>query len=77
MQFANICLCAATERLPRLVRSKVAMIRAFTVDFQKASKSCLLFLAAFPSLIDTPCTDVSLKVPAMIVYDVAINLLGT
>ena len=32
-QFACICLCAAAEWLPRLVRRKVAMLRAFTVGF--------------------------------------------
>ena len=32
-QFAYIWLCAAAERLPRLVRRKVAMLRAFTVGF--------------------------------------------
>ena len=32
-QFAYIWLCAAEERLPRLVRRKVAMLRAFTVGF--------------------------------------------
>ena len=53
VQFANICPCAETERLLRLVRRKVAMLRAFTVDFQKVLKSCLLLLAAFAGLIDT------------------------
>ena len=32
-QFAYICLCAAAERLPRLVRRKVAMLRAFAFGF--------------------------------------------
>ena len=54
MQFANICPCAATERLPRLVRRKVAMLRTFTVGFEKVLKSCLLLLAALSGLIDTP-----------------------
>ena len=53
VQFANICPCAAAERLPRLVRTKVAMFRAFTVGFKKVSKSCLFLLAVLPGLIDT------------------------
>ena len=32
---------------------------------------------ALPGLIDTLCTVASLKVPAMIVYDVATKILGT
>ena len=53
MQFANIVLVLRFERLPRLVRRKVAMLRDFTVGFEKVLKSCLLLLAAFPGLTDT------------------------
>ena len=51
MQFTNTFPCAAVERLPRLVRKKVAMLCAFSVSFEKVSKSCLLILAALPGLI--------------------------
>ena len=40
-------------------------------------KSCLLLPVAFPGLIDTLPTVASLKVPAMIVYDVATKVIGT
>ena len=49
----TVSLCAAAGRFPRLVRKKVAMLRAFTVDFLESFKSCLLFLVALPGLIDT------------------------
>ena len=53
MQFAYIYHCDAAERLPRLVRVKIAMFRAFTVGFLESFKSCLLLLVALPGLIDT------------------------
>ena len=48
------------------------MFCAFTVDFQKVYKSCLLLLVALPGLIVA-----SLKVVAMIVFDVAKKVLDT
>ena len=54
-----------------MVRRKLAVFRTFTIGFEKVVKSCLLLLAAFPCLMDTLCTVASLKVPTMIVYDVA------
>ena len=81
MQFAYICPCAAAERLPRLARRKVAMLRTFIVGFLESFKSCLLLLVALPGLIDTlhicTCTFASLKDPAMIDYDVATTVLDT
>ena len=53
MEFANICPCAVAEQLPWLVRRKVAKFRAFTVGFEKVSKSCPLPLTGLPGLIDT------------------------
>ena len=53
------------------------MLHAFTVGFQKVLKNSLLLLVAFPDLIDTLGTVASLKVPTMIVYNVAIKVLGT
>ena len=53
------------------------MLRAFTVGFEKALKSCLLLLTALPGLIDTLCTVASLNVPPVIVYDVATKVIGT
>ena len=53
------------------------MLRVFTVCFQKVLKSCFLLLVALPDLIDTLYTVASLKVPAMIVFDVATKVLGT
>ena len=53
------------------------MLRAFTVNFEKVLKSCLLLFAVLLGLIDTFCTGASLKVPAMTVYDVATKVLGT
>ena len=49
----SVRLCAAAERLPRLVRRKVAILRAFTVVLLKSFKSCLLFAVALPGLIYT------------------------
>ena len=60
----------------RIVRKKVAVLRAFTVGFEKVLKSCLLLPTALPGLIDTLWTVASLKVPAMIVYDVVTKVLG-
>ena len=34
-QFENICRCAASVRLPRLVKRKVTMLCTFTVGFEK------------------------------------------
>ena len=53
VQLVTVRLCAAAGRLPRLVTRNVAMFRAFTVGLLESFKSCLLFLVAFPSLIDT------------------------
>ena len=47
------------------------MLPAFTVGFKKVLKSCLLLHVALPDLIDTLCTVASLKILAMIAYDVA------
>ena len=44
--------------------------------FLEILKSCLLFFVALPGLIDTLAVT-SLKVPAMIVYDVATKVLDT
>ena len=46
MQFYNICPCAASDRLPRLVRRKVAMICAFTVGFRKFLRFFFFFFAS-------------------------------
>ena len=48
-----IFLFAAAERLPRLMRRKVGMIRAFNVGFLEIFKSCILLLMSLPGLIDT------------------------
>ena len=53
VHLVTVCLCAAAGRLPRLMRRKVAMLRAFTVGFLESSKSCLLLLVVLPGLIDT------------------------
>ena len=53
------------------------MLSAFPVSFQKVHKSCLLLLVALLGSIDTLCKVVGLKVPAMIVYDVATKVLDT
>ena len=52
------------------------MLCAFTVGFLVSFKSCLLLLVALPGFIDTLAV-ASLKVPAMIVYDVATKVLDT
>ena len=77
MQFANICHCVEGEQLPRLVRRKVAMFSVLRIGFEKVLKSCPLFLATTPGLIDILCTVAILKVPVMIVCDVATKVLGT
>ena len=48
LYLAYLCPCAAVERLPRLVRRKVAMLCAFTVGFEKVLKSCLLLIVSLP-----------------------------
>ena len=53
VQFPNICPCVAAEQLPGLVRRKVALLRAFTVGFEKVLRSYLLLLMALPGLIYT------------------------
>ena len=53
------------------------MLHAFTVGFEKVLKNCLLLLAALPGLIGIFCTVASLKVPAMIIFDLATEVLGT
>ena len=45
--------------------------------FLESFKSCLLVLMALPGLISHSCTVASLKVPAMIVNDVAPKVLDT
>ena len=52
------------------------MLRAFTIGFEKVSKSCLLLLVALPSVIDTFLQSYWLT-PVMIVYDVATKVLDT
>ena len=59
------------------MRRKVAVLSAFTIGFDKVLKSCLSLLAVLPDLIDTFCTVASLKVSAMIVYDMATKVLDT
>ena len=46
----TVCVCAAAGRLSRLVRRKVAMLRAFYVGFLESFKGCLM---APPDLTDT------------------------
>ena len=53
LRLVSVGLCAAAERLPRLVRRKVAILGAFTVVLLKSFKSCLLFFVALSGLIDT------------------------
>ena len=50
MQVAHICPYAEAAEVSG---RKVAMLRAFTVGFEKILKSCLSLLAALPGLIDT------------------------
>ena len=77
MQLTNICPYTADQRFLMLVSRKVAMLRAFTVGFEKASKICLVLLVALPSLIDTLYTVASLMVPPIIFHKVATKVLGT
>ena len=49
----TVRLCVAAGRLQRLVRRKVAMLRACIVGLLESCKSCLLFLVALPGLINT------------------------
>ena len=49
----TVRLCTAAGRLPRLVRRKVAVLRAFAVGLLKIFKGCLLYLVALLGLIDT------------------------
>ena len=77
MQFANICPCAEVEWLPRLVRRKVAIHCAFAVGFQKVLRVVFYFLWLCPVQLALLCRVASLKVPAMIFYDVATKVLDT
>ena len=49
----HYCLYVASGRLPKLVRKKESMLRAFTVDFFGEFMSCLLLLVSLSSLTDT------------------------
>ena len=49
----TVRLCDAAVWLPRLVRRKVAMLRAFTAGLLESFKSCLSLVVALPGLIDT------------------------
>ena len=51
VSLVTVRLCAAAGRLLRLVRRKVAMLRAFTVGLLESFKSCPLFLGALPGLM--------------------------
>ena len=51
-QVENICRCAASVRLLRLVKRKVTMLCTFKVGFEKDQKNCLLLLVALPGLTD-------------------------
>ena len=53
------------------------MLLAFTIWFQKVFKTCLLLIVALPNLIALFCPVAGLKIPAMIVYDVATKVLDT
>ena len=43
-----------SERLPRLVRRKLAVLHAFNVGFQKVCQGCILLLVALLGLINIP-----------------------
>ena len=53
VRLVNVRLCAAEGQLLRLLRMKLAMLRAFTVGFLEILNSCLLFLVTLPGLTDT------------------------
>ena len=57
------------------MRRKVAVLRVFTVGFEKVLKSCLLLVAASTGLIEFFCATAGLRVPTMVVYAVATKIL--
>ena len=62
MEFTNIWPCVEVEWLPRLFRRKVAILRSFTISYEKILKSCLLLFVALLDLTEFFCTVASLKV---------------
>ena len=43
VHLVTVLLCASVGRLPRLVKRKVAILRAFTVGFQKVLRVVFYF----------------------------------
>ena len=64
------------QKIPEDSEEKVSYASRFYHWFLESFKSCLLFLVALPGVIDN-CAVASLKVPAMIVYDVAMKVRDT
>ena len=72
VHLATVCLLAVAGWLPRLVRRKVAMLCTFAIGFWRVPG--LSFTSHDSARFNWhSCTVAGLKVPAMIVYDVAMT----
>ena len=67
-------LCCG-RTVPEVSEEEGSYASRFNRWFLESFKSCIFLLVALPGLIDTLVA--SLKVPAMIVYDVATKVLDT
>ena len=76
VHLVTVRLLAAAWTAPEVSEEEGSYASRFYRWFLESSKSCLLLLVAPRGLIDT-CTVASLKVPVMIVYDVAMKVLDT
>ena len=72
----TVRLLAAAWTAPEVSEEEGSYASCFYHWFSESFKSCLLLLVAPPGLIDT-FTVASLKVPAMIVYDMVMKVLDT
>ena len=78
MYFSSYLSLCCSWTAPEVSEQKFSYASRFYCWFWKIYKSCVLLLVALPDLIDTLAQlPASLKVPAMIVYDVATKVLDT
>ena len=76
VHLVTVRLLAAAWTAPEVSEEEGSYASRFYRWFLGSSKSCLLFLVAPLGLIDTLAHS-SLKIPAMIVYDVTMKVLDT
>ena len=77
VHLVTVHLLAAAWTAPEVSEEEGSYASRFYRWFSESFKSCLLFLVALTGLIDTLAQLLSLKVPAMVVYEMAMNVLYT